>query len=254
MHFRRLSASVLGLLLLGPAAWAVETDCPEHFVEGRAPGIVETVGVKLREVCFSEFAVLHSAATRGPLYSAEHLIGVATHAERVNAFHAEATLPAAERATNEDYLREGFDRGHMTPAADMTTKIAEFESFSLANMVPQVPQNNRNLWKRVEAIVRAMSIKSGELFVVTGPIFEDAPPRLMNGRVAVPTSLFKAVYDPATGKAAAYVVKNSLKDDWRVVEIAELDALLGFKVFPSAEIKGALALRSPRPAKVGGRS
>lgn len=249
MRFRRLLASLLGPILLCSAASAVETDCPEHFVEGQPPAIAETAGVKLRELCFSEFAVLHSAANRGPLYSAEHLIGVATHAERVNAFHAEAMLPAAERATNEDYLREGFDRGHMTPAADMTTKIAEFESFSLANMVPQAPQNNRNLWKRIEAIVRAMSIKAGELFVVTGPIFEEARPRLMNARVAIPTSLFKAVYDPASGRAAAYVVKNSARDDWRVVEIAELDALLGFKVFPSAEVKGPLALRSPRPAK-----
>ena len=58
-------------------------------------------------------------------------------------------------ATNADYRRSGFDRGHMAPAADMTwSETAMKESFYFSNMCPQNPGLNRGAWKDLEESIR----------------------------------------------------------------------------------------------------
>ena len=62
--------------------------------------------------------------------------------------HADANLPNDDRAELSDYVRSGFDRGHMAPNGDMPTRSGQYESFTLANMVLQNPNNNRYIWER----------------------------------------------------------------------------------------------------------
>jgi endonuclease G len=118
------------------------------------------------------------------------------------------------------------------------------ESFSLANMIPQAPANNRGLWAHLEAAVRKLALAEGEAFVISGPIF-DGKPKSLHGRVWIPARLFKAVLVPGKG-AAGYVVDNAKRDSWRAVPIAELEELIGFKLFPGAHHELAeLALPAP---------
>ncbi len=45
------------------------------------------------------------------------------------------------------------------------------ESFTLANMVPQNPANNRHLWAHIEEAVRRIGLRATGTYVVTGPLF-----------------------------------------------------------------------------------
>src|SRR3954452_13825896 len=197
--------AIVAVLTLDPipgvttASLATPTGSPQFFPHGNAPDLVNPKLLpKTRTICYAAFAVLHSGITRTPLWAAEHLtrngLDAAVATERKDTFHEEAKLPPDERADLDDYTRSGFDRGHLAPAADMPDERAQHESFSLANMIPQDPQSNRGLWSGVESAVRARARRSGELYVVSGPVFQGATLKRLRGRVLVPTHIFiKAV-------------------------------------------------------------
>jgi endonuclease G, mitochondrial len=238
---------------------AAPTGCPQFFPHGNAPDLVNPKLLpKTRTICYAAFAVLHSGITRTPLWAAEHLtrngLKAAVATERKDTFHEEARLPPDERADLDDYARSGFDRGHLAPAADMPDEQAQHESFSLANMIPQDPQSNRGLWSGIESAVRGLVRKSGELYVVSGPIFQGATLRRLRGRVLVPTHIFKAVYDPKRKQAAAYLVENGDGDQWRSVSITELQQISGIDPFPGlAPLVKDYAMGLPEPKLPGKR-
>src|SRR5690606_4379534 len=82
--------------------------------------------------------------------------------------------------------------------------------FSLANMVPHDAQHNRGAWNKIEADTRTYIMRAkGDVFVWTGPVYSSKPATIGEGRVAVPTYLYKVVYDATTGRAWAHWHENS---------------------------------------------
>ncbi len=237
-----------------PEAAAQTTSCLPHFHEKAPPALTRpalqasTVGL-----CYEAFAVMYSGVSRTPLWSAEHLkrdsLERAKEVKREDSFHAEEALPDSYRAQLYDYARSGFDRGHMRPAADMPSKVAQHESFSLANIVPQNRHNNQVLWSAIEGATRHLTNMRGEIYVVTGPIFEGDKVERLNGRVFIPTHVFKAVLDPATQEAAAWIAPNADGDVYDVVSIAELEKRAKIDVFPKLPASAkerVMNLPSPR--------
>jgi len=253
----RLAAGFLCLALLAApvgGALGAPTACPEQFAGGEAPdAVAPEPAVKTQELCFLQFAVLHSSATRTPLWSAEHLtrarIEAASGQRRINAFHVEDRLPVDDRAELADYRNaEGRDRGHMAPSGDMPDPKSQRESFTLANMIPQDSNNNRGIWARLEKGVRELARADDDIYVITGPIFQSESAQRLNDRVMVPSRIFKAVFDPAQHAAGVYLTDNAPGSEWQVVSLTELKNLAGFDVFPTLEpaVKDhAMALPAP---------
>jgi endonuclease G len=236
------------------ASMAAPTACPQFFPRDNALDLVNPkLRPKTRTICYSAFAVLHSGITRTPLWAAEHLtrksLDAAVATERKDTFHEESRLSPDERADLDDYARSGFDRGHLAPAADMPDEKAQHESFSLANMIPQDPQSNRGLGSGIESAVRGLARRSGDLYVVSGPVFQSGTLKRLRGRVLVPTHIFKAVYDPKRKQAGAYLVENGDGNQWRSVSISELQQITGIDPFPgiAPSVKAyAMALPDPK--------
>ncbi|MEI7455874.1 MAG: DNA/RNA non-specific endonuclease [Nitrosomonadales bacterium] len=210
----------LGLLLLAVSfgtALAAPDDfklCREVFANSTPPVIHNQANLQGRALCFDAFAVMHSGKSHTPVYVAERLNNAVLQAargnQRTNKFFADARLPRAERAELNDYHGSGFDRGHMAPAGDMATEASMAQSFSLANMVPQYSINNRKAWSSIEKATRKYAMRaSGDIYVITGPVFDGTPPTIGENRVWVPQHLFKLVYDPSTNKSWVNWLDNS---------------------------------------------
>lgn len=221
--------------IAAPAAAA--TKCPRHFSGGTEPALANfKLARGTVELCNSGFAVLHSSVTRTPLYVAEHLtrasiIAAREYDQRDDRFHPDPRLRPDDRAELKDYVRSGFDRGHMAPSGDMTDEASDHESFSLSNIVPQTGNLNRNSWADMENYVRTLTSKMGETYVVTGPAYEGSKIKALNRRVLVPTSTWKALYVPGQG-AGAWIATNTATPRWQVVSIAELTRRIGIDPFP----------------------
>ncbi|GAB2529725.1 hypothetical protein GCM10027032_14060 [Simplicispira piscis] len=156
--------------------------------------------------------MLHSGTTKTPVYVAQRLnrrLIEEADEKRAKRFFADTRLRSAERAELEDYKHSGDSRGQMAPAGDMHTPTAMAQSFSLANMVPQIAQHNSGAWSKIEQDTRHYVRRAkGDVFVITGPVFTDAGPRIGANGVKVPTYLYKLVYDATTQRAWAHWQQN----------------------------------------------
>ncbi|MFZ4287732.1 DNA/RNA non-specific endonuclease [Variovorax sp. HJSM1_2] len=184
--------------------------CPQFFAEGRPPVVQRQA--QQRELCYEAFAVLHNGNTRTPLFVAQRLSRQSLQAnggKRSDTFFADARLPRSERAELEDYRRSGYSRGHMAPAGDMPSPTAMAQSFSLANMVPQNANHNSGAWAKIEQDTRRYILRAqGDVYVITGPVFSRTSPRIGPNGVAVPSHLYKLVYDATSHRAWAHWQAN----------------------------------------------
>lgn len=229
------------LLSLSLTVGAADFACPQFFWRERIPVVQNEKALLPRALCFSEFAILHSGRSKTPIYTAERLnkntLKQAHLQQRTNRFFSDARLPRAERAELSDYRGTGFDRGHMVPAGDMTTEEGMAQSFSLANMVPQAPANNRKAWASIEKATRKYVLRAtSDVYVITGPAFFSEPQLIGSNAVWVPTYLFKLVVDPDKNKAWVHWIEN--KDNAHVgkpISYQELVARTGIDFLPGFE-------------------
>lgn len=99
------------------------------------------------------------------------------------------------QAYDTDYIRSGYDRGHMAPAGDMKwSSQAMKECFYLSNVCPQNHNLNSGAWNDLEQRVRAEAKYYGTVWVVCGPIFDsNRPDHIGENHVMVPDRFFKAL-------------------------------------------------------------
>ena len=218
---RGIAIAVIAIGIATSTAIAAPNDfaeCRQIFANNTPPVIQNQDRLQARALCFNGFAVMHSGRSHTPVYAAERLNKYMlqdAHLKRTNKFFADARLPRAERAELDDYKDSGFDRGHMAPAADMSTEEAMSQCFSLANMIPQDPKNNQRAWSGIEKATRKyIKRAAGDVFVITGPVFDANPPTIGSNHVWVPRYIYKLVYDPTANRAWAHWIEN--KDDARV--------------------------------------
>ena len=213
------------------------SQCSQSFYGGVYPEFTNPkLSNNTQALCMDGFAVMYSGVSRTPLWSAEYLdrkrLQQAKEIDREDSFHEESRLPKSMRAKLSDYSGSGYDRGHLAPNGNMANRSQQYDSFSLANIAPQSPRNNRYIWRNIESATRYLTQQYGEVYTVTGVAFTDKKTKQLADRVLVPSHFFKAVYIPATNQAGVYYAPNDESERIEVISVDELTANIGIDVLP----------------------
>jgi endonuclease G, mitochondrial len=164
-------------------------------------------------LCRKGFLLAHSSKYKTPLWVIEFLTAEKAKGNliRYNKVQSDPNLKEGERAELDDYKKSGYNKGQMALAANMKwDQQAMAESFYLSNMIPLEGEGmNQGIWKNIEERVRDFAINRGALYIFTGPIYEDGVMKTIGtNKVAVPTHIFKIIYDPFRVESMAFIMPN----------------------------------------------
>jgi endonuclease G len=232
-----------GTELAAAPANSATPQCLAHFPIGVPANGADDVVRRETLICRRGYVVAFNADRRVPDWVMERLspTDLTGPATRSNAFGHDPALPPGADATNADYLRTGYDRGHQAPAGDakFSQQIMD-ESFFFTNMAPQIGVGfNRGAWKFLEETVRGWVECGGhpDLYVITGPIYGVTTSTIGANRVAIPREFYKIVYDPAIDQAVGFVLPNvrigsTIDPQLYVRPIADIETATGLNFFP----------------------
>jgi len=130
------------------------------------------------------------------------------------------------RVSDNDYTHTGFQRGHMAPKSAMYHcygSSAARDTFVLSNACPQLGEFNNGPWGDLEDLVRGnYSIVLDEVWVITGPIFDDTDGQDFLAKdveheswqqklVEIPDAFYKIIIDELDGevRALAFIIDHS---------------------------------------------
>ena len=157
------------------------------------------------------------------------MVGCPTPLKRKDNFKPDPQLPV-ETNIAADYVKSGYDRGHVMPAADnlCQTPAVQDECFYFSNMVAQTHRLNAGDWKSLETATRDWALL-GDVRVWSGSIGEAKK----IGSVSVPLKCWKVVLIKSANKKMAFLFNNDLSNpdgfQNNEVPVAELEKLTGFK-------------------------
>lgn len=140
-------------------------------------------------------------------------------------------------AKDDDYVRSGYDRGHLAPAADMSWSLATMtESFYYSNMSPQDPGFNRGIWKKLEEKVRSWAQEYHSIYITTGPVLSQGLPFIGPDKVSIPHYYYKVIldYTSPTPKGIGFIIPNEKSNttlEQFVVSIDEVEKITGIDFF-----------------------
>jgi len=148
--------------------------------------------------------------------------------KRTNKFYLDPLL-SNHQASNNDYKKSGYDKGHLAPAADMSRSIEVMkESFYFSNISPQNPQFNRGVWKKLEEMVRVWAKKYKSIYIVTGPILDTFENYIGKSKIAVPKYFYKTVLfynNESDSKAIAFIIENKKQQNYLSNFVVSVDSL-----------------------------
>ncbi|MEI6184377.1 MAG: DNA/RNA non-specific endonuclease [Bacteroidota bacterium] len=130
-------------------------------------------------------------------------------------------------ATNNDYKKQGYDKGHLANAEDFANDCEKEKStFSYYNCQPQTPRLNRGIWKVWETKIRKES-QLKHLEIICGGIFTNST--FIGDGVYVPTYCWKMVINEEDGTIEhCLLFPNDNSDSFQEISLPDLKEKLEY--------------------------
>lgn len=159
------------------------------------------------------YTTSYNKNTKQPNWVAWHLTADHTsgHCKRDGIDFQEDPDVPSPRATDNDYYRSRYDRGHQCPAGDNKWSITAMQqSFLFTNICPQAPSLNRGDWNELENTCRKWAKHFGSIYIACGPIFKKGSHKTIGKhKIHVPEAFFKVVLCiEGTPKAIGFIYQN----------------------------------------------
>lgn len=164
--------------------------------------------------------------------------------KRTTKFRPDSTVVARgwHTATDADYYRSSYNRGHLVPSSDrIKTKTENVATFSYANVAPQHARLNSGVWLMIESKVKEWAYAYNEIYVVAGSIVADDSKYIGANKIAIPTHFYKCVVLRYEGEwyGIGFITPNEadVSDDYTRyrMPINKVEKIIGKDLFPNIE-------------------
>tara|TARA_R110002049_G_scaffold193364_9_gene362252 strand:- start:1137 stop:2192 length:1056 start_codon:yes stop_codon:yes gene_type:complete len=205
-----------------------------------------------------EYILLYNSELKLPVFASYRLRAQdVVKGEREECFREDPRLETAQRSRTIDYQGStDLDKGHLVPDADMQrSRDAAMNTYFMSNMMPQFGSVNSGSWSYIEAAGRLWAGELGEVYVVSGPIFDKdddgvrdddsdanrAPP---TKNVAKPTAFYRIVLrvsDDGSLRAISFILPHiqastAPNPEYVLTKLTSIDAIeqvTGYDLFSS---------------------
>ncbi len=126
-------------------------------------------------------------------------------------FYSEKSIEKRYRIYTTDYTNSNYDRGHLAPDAAFDWSEESLNAvYTLANIIPQAPQVNRNMWSQVEKYSRDKAVELGEIDVINVVKYGRQSKRIGKNRMAVSRGFYKVLYNNQDNYEECFYYANKL--------------------------------------------
>jgi endonuclease G len=111
-------------------------------------------------------------------------------------FRVEREVAKEFRASTKDYIKSGYDRGHLAcDAAFDWDESALQDTYMLSNITPQARRVNRYTWVKAERYARYIATVLGDVTVINIVEYPKDPKRIGKNKIAVPSGYYKILFN-----------------------------------------------------------
>ena len=127
-------------------------------------------------------------------------------------FYQEELIDEPYRAKSNDYSGSGYDRGHLAPDASFDWSSESLEAtYSLANIIPQVPIVNREMWVKAEQYARDKAVELGRVDVINVIKYSKNPKSIGEDKIAISLGYYKILLNEEENYKECFYYDNDIK-------------------------------------------
>jgi len=210
-------AFILGFAGFSPNAIAQDfTACKAMFPGGIVPKPASRTVQNLCKITDNKaiFAIRFDTTRKTPNWLAHKLSPAEANGQTKRKrpkFSPDPDIISADQAIDKSYVKSGFSRGHIVPAADMSWSLASYkDTFRFSNVVPQMQRFNAGVWLGMEDKLRKLvKARNVDIWDFSG----------VYGQVQTEPSIGKYPNDPVVPKCfyKIFVAKDKDSQKYKVM-------------------------------------